>query len=202
MNQESIITKYVPYSDALREQEKDNNFRLLEESLVRTLDYLSSRFSVTLWYDHFTNPKKKWFGDMLFKIRSSTEEIMWVYLIFKTRNKYISIEVDADRVANIRSQLNGFYREQERNQYPTLKLFFNDYKAIEKSLVAICDCFVSTKDNPLQDDVSDINIPMKPGRVNHDGDLVIIDCSCCGASFIKAPRCPECGQLIDYGGNV
>ena len=42
-----------------------------------------------------------------------------------------------------------------------------------------------------------INTPMKPGNVirSNDGQVKYI-CGRCGGTFLKAPRCPGCGQLV------
>ena len=46
----------------------------------------------------------------------------------------------------------------------------------------------------------DINTPRKPKIIKPDyNHRMVVVCSNCGYEFIKAPRCPECGQLQDYG---
>ena len=44
--------------------------------------------------------------------------------------------------------------------------------------------------------IDSINVPMKPNSIFHrdDGSVRYI-CGRCGVDFLKAPRCPECGQL-------
>lgn len=44
----------------------------------------------------------------------------------------------------------------------------------------------------------DINTPMAPARVETVDGKEIITCGNCSYKFNKAPRCPECGQLIKY----
>lgn len=46
---------------------------------------------------------------------------------------------------------------------------------------------------------SDINIASKPALIIQTSDEPIVVCPNCEYSFGKAPRCPECGQLIQYG---
>ena len=46
--------------------------------------------------------------------------------------------------------------------------------------------------------ISDINVPKKPADINYSEGVVT--CATCGYAFIKAPRCPKCGQLQNYGG--
>ena len=45
---------------------------------------------------------------------------------------------------------------------------------------------------------SGINIATPPKSIQIVGDDIFCVCPNCGVSFIKAPRCPECGQLIKY----
>jgi len=43
-----------------------------------------------------------------------------------------------------------------------------------------------------------LNIATKPAMIIQTETLPIIVCPACEYSFTKAPRCPECGQLIQY----
>ena len=45
---------------------------------------------------------------------------------------------------------------------------------------------------------SGINKAEKPTRIFTQGTTTMVLCPNCGYEFKKAPRCPECGQLIDY----
>ena len=45
-----------------------------------------------------------------------------------------------------------------------------------------------------------INQPLPPDSLWREGDITKVNCANCGFAFIKAPRCPRCGQLQDYGG--
>lgn len=49
------------------------------------------------------------------------------------------------------------------------------------------------------DKPTDINVAVKPTLIIRTDDEPIIVCPNCEYSFGKAPRCPECGQLILYG---
>lgn len=187
------IAKYIDYSDVIKRVESNPVFKRLEESLVKTLDYLSSRFSVRKAYDYFNEPINGHDHEMLFKVKFRTEDIMWVYLIHSERSSYVSIEVDPDRVSSVRNELRGFDDIRLRNTKPKLKLIFREYERIEQSLVNICDCY----GGKVVNEVSDINTPMKPRSVvsNADGTVRFI-CARCGVAFLKSPRCPECGQLV------
>lgn len=190
-------------SSIVKELEGRSDFLSLEESLINTINYLDSRYSVILAYDYITNPKTNRDNDMLFKVRHGDKEIMWVYLLYSKRAKYISLEIDNDTVSGIKMSLSGFESIKERHyqNYPTLKLRFHNYAHIERSLKDICDCL----DNPAQGGTSNangINIPLTPKGIIHKSDGTI-QCLCgrCGISFIKAERCPECGQLVLYNGD-
>ena len=52
-------------------------------------------------------------------------------------------------------------------------------------------------DNESSQPNDDINTPMKPkNRIqNPDGSLFFV-CGRCGQTYLKSPRCPECGQLV------
>ena len=41
-----------------------------------------------------------------------------------------------------------------------------------------------------------INVALFPARVYMEENIKFYECPNCGVSFIKAPRCPECGQLV------
>ena len=78
-------------------------------------------------------------------------------------------------------------------------------KYLEKSVV---DLFkhgeadpvkVFYRDAAISDASTDINVALKPSLVIQTDDEPIIVCPNCEYSFGKAPRCPECGQLILYG---
>ena len=49
----------------------------------------------------------------------------------------------------------------------------------------------------LGGEVPDINTPMKPrNRIRKSDGSINYICGRCGISFLKSPRCPECGQLV------
>lgn len=58
--------------------------------------------------------------------------------------------------------------------------------------IEILDDFRSTNKS------NDINDPIKPLSMINDNDKIIVTCGRCKCEFLKAPRCPECGQLINY----
>ncbi len=57
MADNNSIAKYIDYSDAIKRVERNPVFKRLEETLVKTLDYLASRFSVRKHYDYFNEPR-------------------------------------------------------------------------------------------------------------------------------------------------
>ena len=195
MDNRSDISKYVIYSDAINRLEKNEDFKSLEDSLVKTLDYLDSRYTVKMDYDLITNPVVNRKNELLFKIRNETEEIMWVYLIFAPRVNYLSIEVDRDCVASIESQFSCFERIVVRNgsRSPSLKLQYHRYEHIESVLEAICNCL----DGDGRSRTNDINTPLRPkNRMRKADGTIQYTCGRCSTSFIRAVRCPECGQLV------
>ncbi len=44
--------------------------------------------------------------------------------------------------------------------------------------------------------VNDINVAVPPRSIDYSGEVIRYVCPNCGENFLKAPRCPECGQLI------
>jgi len=78
-------------------------------------------------------------------------------------------------------------------------------KYVEKS---VADLFKRGEANPLKmffkdtvnlDAPTDINVAVKPAmEIQTDGEPIVA-CPNCEYLFGKAPRCPECGQLIQYG---
>ncbi len=189
------LNNFVANSTILRQMEEQSEFRVIEESLDKTLAFLAARYSVLCAYDYITNPVDKRNNDMLFKIRNDRKEVMWVYFKYSVKSKYISLEVDNDTVKSVKPLLYGFDSIKERHyqNYPTLKLIFHNYKLIENSLEKICVCL----DQGAAPVLHDINTPLKPRNVllSAEGSVRYI-CGRCGKSFKKASRCPECGQLI------
>ena len=55
------------------------------------------------------------------------------------------------------------------------------------------------KDATAIDTPKDINTAAKPALIIQTDENPIVVCPNCEYSFGKAPRCPECGQLIQYG---
>ena len=193
MEQNSDISKYLSRSAAIILAESDSDFRFLESSLVKTLDYLSSRFSVRNSYDYFTEPHNDRDSEILFKVRNGFEEIMWVYLKHTANVSYLSVEVDPEKVKKVRHQLIGFDDTVSRKKYPGLKLIYRDYNQIEHSLKIVCDCFAGN----VNVDTNSINFPLRPKNTIRKADGTIrLVCGRCEKTFIKAPRCPECGQLV------
>lgn len=78
----------------------------------------------------------------------------------------------------------------------------------DKSYSRVCDLYPEKYDvflGALQttlgrngnDAYIDINTPLSPKSVFEDTDGTIrFKCGLCGKGFLKAPRCPECGQLV------
>lgn len=50
------------------------------------------------------------------------------------------------------------------------------------------------------DDRISINVPMNPVQVDLDNGKALITCGRCGYKYHEAPRCPECGQLVNLEG--
>lgn len=189
------ISQYTEYSEALIALESDDGFKTQEISLVQTLSYLSSRYTIITAYDHISYPTKRYSKDMLFKIYNGNKEIMWVYFVYTPTTKHISIEVDNDSIDEVKSQLIGFEKMKVRTspQCPSLKLFFHSFDRIKHSLITICDCL----DRQVDIKTDDINVPMPPRSIIDDpnGPSKFI-CGRCGTEFLKNARCPECGQLV------
>lgn len=196
MEQNAGISKYTKYGAVTRNMECDPYFRTLEESLVKTLDFLDSRYLITNTYNYFEDPSNQHRREMLFKAYNESQMVMWVYFIFSERSKYISIEVPGD-VNNIIGSLSGFDDVIRRKTPPPLKLIFSDYNRIEESLKIICD--YSDNGSIVNKDVvsSSINTPLRPKNIIRKADGTIrFVCGRCAQSFVKAQRCPECGQLV------
>lgn len=193
MEQSSNISKYVKYSNRIKLMEQDPFFKDLENSLVKTLDFLSKKFSVRNHYDYFSEPYNDRNCEMLFKVSFLFEDIMWVYFKYAERVRYLSVEFDPVRISSIRDQLSGFDDTVIRNKKPQLKLIYTDFDRIEKSLSDICNCF----DGSTADVPNDINTPLRPkGRIRKSDGTITYICGRCEIKILKSPRCPECGQLV------
>lgn len=196
MDANNSISKYTQYGNAIKRLENESQFRKLEESLVKTLNYLDKRFSITSAYNYFESPTPKFDNSMLFKIYNRNQMIMYVYFLYSVNSRYLSVEV-ADSVNSIIGQLSGFDDVIRRKTPPPLKLVFSDFARIEASLIKICD-FLDKGSISLQSQHSDdINTPLRPKNVirKTDGSIRYV-CGRCEESFLKSRRCPECGQLV------
>lgn len=110
----------------------------IKDSLLKTIEYLATRYSVRLAYDHFENPTTR-SNDILYKARNDHKDVMWVYYIQSKTTHYVSVETEPEYVESIDHALTGFTKIQDRNAHPCRKMFFEDYEAIKASLVEICD---------------------------------------------------------------
>lgn len=110
----------------------------LMASLKKTIEYLKTRYDVRLHYNHLTDPNRS-SNDMLYKVRNSKKDVMWVYYIDSKSARYISIETEPEYLEEISSQITGFTRIHIRTSHPCQKMFFEDYECIRESLEAICD---------------------------------------------------------------
>jgi len=87
-----------------------------------------------------------------------------------------SVADDSIRSKYIEKSVADLFKHGEADP---VKVFFKDAVAI---------------DAPL-----DINTAAKPALIIQTNDDPLVVCPNCEYSFEKAPRCPECGQLIQYG---
>lgn len=110
----------------------------LRKSLEKTIEYLKTRYDVRLHYDHLSDPGRG-SNDMLYKVRNSKKDIMWVYYIDSKSARYISIETEPEYLEDMSRKITGFTRIQTRTSHPCRKMFFEDYESIKESLEAICD---------------------------------------------------------------
>ena len=110
----------------------------MRSSLDKTIEYLKTRYEVRLHYDHLGNPNHS-SNDMLYKVRNSKKDIMWVYYTDSKFAHYLSVETEPEYIEDISGKISGFYRTQIRASHPRQKMFFDDYEVIRESLVVICD---------------------------------------------------------------
>ncbi len=120
----------------------------LAQSLTQTIDYLSSRYSLRLAYNHFDKHKR---GDLLYKARLHDKDVMWIYCIDSYNVHYISVETEPEYVYSVMNKLRGFYKTKIRKTHPCLKLFFEQYEDISESLVIIC--------NAIEENYNKTNVP-------------------------------------------
>ncbi len=114
------------------------DYGLMVNSLNKTISYLKTRYDVRLHYDHFRHPKQ-YAGDLLYKVRNKSRDIMWVYYINNDQHYYISVETEPEYLETGNPDISVFDRSQIRKSHPCQKLFFHDYDQIKDSLIAICD---------------------------------------------------------------
>lgn len=133
----------------------DSRYR---ESLEKTLEYLRTRYSVRLFYDEFTYPKK-YSNALYYKLfNESGNNVMQVYHIYRKKAEYISIETEPEYLLSLSGV--GFENESEYlsslsrklpgfmfvdririNRIGGLKMRYKDidYGTVKDSLKIICD---------------------------------------------------------------
>lgn len=78
MEQAVGIAKFTKYGAVTRNMESDPYFRSLEESLVKTLEYLDSRYLITNTYNYFENPSnqhKAYLDDLINSMEQRREAV-------------------------------------------------------------------------------------------------------------------------------
>ena len=79
----------------------------IKESLCQTIEYLKSRYSVRLAYDHFETPTK-YSNDMLYKAKNACKDVMWIYYIHSRTSHYVSVETEPEYLESIGHDFSGF----------------------------------------------------------------------------------------------
>ena len=193
------LSEYCNNSDVIKRlEENDIQFKEVSQGLTDTLDYLATRYTVNLVYDYFTDRSGRYVDNALFKIYFDNVEIMWVWFTFGKKNRYTSIEINPLSIERSTIDLSSFDKIIKRTQRPQLKLEFTRYERVQETLKLICDA-IEKYFNINR--VDSINSPLRPKRIirKTDGRLELL-CGRCDVSFVYAPRCPECGQLVDMRG--
>ena len=113
---------------------EDDPIDAMELSVFKTLEYLKTRYNVRQHYDHIINSERS----LLYKVRNSRKDIMWVYYIHTKSSHYISIETEPEYLEDVHD-FPGFTQIQKRAAHPRQKMLFEDYGAIRNTLVVICD---------------------------------------------------------------
>ena len=207
------LSDYCNDSKVIKELETNPDFKKYADTMAKTLDYLSTRYRIELACDMFTYPRTSKGNvrdhEILFKIfkTGQSQSVMWLYLVYsriRDEAKYVSVEVDDKYIGSIKDYLSGCFKKVERSTYPNVKFEYRDFEQIKPSLITICDAIDNVingnTDRVVTERVvvdNDINIPLRPkyrSRKN-DGSIKYV-CARCYASFLKASRCPECGQLV------
>lgn len=147
------IGEYSEESDDSKAASEQQDY--IKESLCQTIEYLKTRYSVRLSYDHFENPTTR-SNDMLYKAKNDRKDIMWIYYIHTRASHYVSVETEPEYLESIGHELYGFTNIIDRYSHPCKKMIFDDYEAIRDSLVEICDAidayFAGEKPQPKEDE--------------------------------------------------
>lgn len=89
---------------------------------------------------------------------------------------------------------------QKRNNAVYRRIEYDDV-----SLLINLINLIRSQSEDISEKIIDINTPIPVEKVFRDADGTIkYRCPTCGTDFLKAPRCPECGQLVktNYGKKV
>lgn len=117
-------------------------------------------------------------------------------LIYTTRYLSMSLteieKIFSDPVfRNPKVEINPAYVKNPKDTYFTKVIFDTNVKTEQ-----IKEAIYSYRTGSVAD-YNDINTPMEPKskKLGEDGIIRFI-CGRCGSTYLKSPRCPECGQLV------
>lgn len=117
-------------------------------------------------------------------------------LIYTTRYLSMSLteieKIFSDPVfRNPKVEINPAYVKNPKDTYFAKVIFDTNVKTEQ-----IKEAIYSYRTGSVAD-YNDINTPMEPKSKNlgEDGNIRYI-CGRCGSTYLKSPRCPECGQLV------
>lgn len=117
-------------------------------------------------------------------------------LIYTTRHLTMSLDV-VERIfsdpvfRNPKVEINPAYVKKPSDTY-IAKVIFDTSVSTEQIKEAIYSYRTGGVAN-----YSDINTPMEPkSRIRGEDGIIRYVCGRCGSTYLKSPRCPECGQLV------
>lgn len=171
-------------NDAHSLKDDSSNYAESIDYYLDSLDFITAwlnhRYTVKQSYDYISEPNKAR-NDMLYRVYYGKKDIMWVYMIYSKRSRYISLETEPEYLDGIDLNRLGCDEHLIRQSHPRLKLIYKQINSMGEVLSQICasiEAFlniVSDKDNRIDYSADNAGTNNEPESNNYEGDFLLVE---------------------------